>query len=182
VFVACVTLLSAPSWAATPICSVCEAIDNITKQLQALNYSKSDDKVKGEQTVSSALPLLVEFGEVAKTAPDRMQIFNSFLNLSLAAGPYDGEGAFINTLTSEMRSDPILKAAYTKYTKALPQSPQSAAYCNARLLVTSVGNQACFLNARMTGQDSNNPLTSDKAAQCKDTFNYDTCLASPSLK
>jgi hypothetical protein len=84
----------------------------------------------------------------------------------------------MNTLADEIRNDATLKSAYTAYTKTLPQSPQSASYCNAQLLVTNVTLQTCFLNAGMTGQDTNNPQVSAKVAQCKVTFNYDTCLAS----
>jgi hypothetical protein len=178
-----VVALSVRAWAAAPICSLCQQVDGITKQLQALNYSNQDDNFKGKEIARDyVLPLLLEFGEVSKAASNRIPVFNSLLSLLQAAAPYDGEGALMITLAGEIRNDATLKSAYAAYTKTLPQSPQSAGYCNAQLLVTDVTWQTCMLNAGMTGQDTNNPQVSAKAAQCKVTFNYDTCLASAPKK
>lgn len=174
----CIFSISSRSWAASTLCSACYSIDNLTKEFKAIDYSNDVEMANGGGKIDSvAVPLLQEFGEISKTAPDRIKLFKSLLALVLAATPYDFEAELAHVLAKQIKGDSTLRSAYADYIKALPDSPQSDGYCTAQLMRTTVDEIVCDLNAGITGQDVANEQQAAKAQKCVKPFNYGECLS-----
>lgn len=157
-------------------CGTCDANLKLAQDLQKLNYTKDEDKFKGEEIALKAVDKLQAFEKLAKKSADREATFISLLNLAREAVAYDTESQIAQVLSDQLKKDAGLKKSYEAFLKAMPKADKTVDQCKSQNFEKTVAEQICLNEADIGSKDTGDAKKTEKVMKCATKFDYGACI------